>query len=607
MRFLVCLCLLSISISAFSQLKRGQVDRKKVPLPSQHYLDEFTFDSPSNPDAWKKEKTGLNVSFVSTSELFLRSEVPTSSPSLNWNGAGWRGERMNAQVVVWSPDTINQIRFSVPDLTDGAGHKIGHENISVNLVRYVLSNFPYGEVLTSCGASATDTAYLLPDRFESFERFDLPGRSVRPVWMSINIPREIPAGIYTGNITVNSEKEAKVLQIKLNVQSQTLPAPHDWKFRLDLWQNPSAVAEYFQVKPWSPEHISFLRKHLKLYADAGGTYITTYAVHSPWTDNSYHLEGGMIEWVKAATGGWKFDYSIFDQYVSLAAEVGIDRAITIYTPVPWGYRFRIKEEATGNYIYKVWSPETDEFAANWKIFLDDLRSHLEQKGWFQKTYLGINENPMPVTLAAIKAIKAHSKDWKITYAGDWHPELSNLLDDYSPVIGKEPSAKELLERKQKKLTTTYYVCCTPPRPNNFIFSVPSEGRYISWYSAAYGYDGFLRWAYDAWPADPLRDARHTFWPAGDCYLVYPGGNSSIRMEKLREGIVDFEKIRILKEVASKSSNKKVEALVKALDKHLTLFIDDPNYDKRSYSSEKITRLVDEGKKLLDLISDELAK
>ncbi len=100
--------------------------------------------------------------------------------------------------------------------------------------------------------------------------------------------------------------------------------------------------------------------------------------------------------------------------------------------------------------------------------------------------------------------------------------LPQILDDYSPVIGSEPGRQQLAERKSRGATTTYYVCCTPARPNTFVFSPPVEGRYISWYASAYGYDGFLRWAYDAWPADPVRDARHTLWPAGDCFLVYPG-------------------------------------------------------------------------------------
>jgi hypothetical protein len=112
------------------------------------------------------------------------------------------------------------------------------------------------------------------------------------------------------------------------VQNQVLPRPYDWKFRLDLWQNPSVISDYYQVKPWSEEHKTLLKKHLKLYADAGGKFITTYAVHSPWSDNSYMEEDAMIEWIKQRNGSWKFDYSIFDQYVELAMSVGIDKAIT---------------------------------------------------------------------------------------------------------------------------------------------------------------------------------------------------------------------------------------------------------------------------------------
>src|SRR5437762_9345842 len=192
------------------------------------------------------------------------------------------------------------------------------------------------------------------------------------------------------------------LRVAITVQDQTLPPPGDWKFRLDLWQNPWVVAWYYHVEPWSEEHKALLRRHLKLYADAGGKYITTYAVHSPWSDNSYMIEGAMIEWTKRAAGTWKFDYNIFDQYVELATAVGVQQAITIYTPLPWGNRFRYLDERSGNYVSEQWSPDSAQFAAAWRAFLDDLKGHLEQRGWFDRTYLGINENEMPLTLAAIR-------------------------------------------------------------------------------------------------------------------------------------------------------------------------------------------------------------
>jgi hypothetical protein len=600
--------LLFFSGSVFAQLQKGQVDPSKVPAPTQHYLPEYTFDVSSDPSLWTKQKSGLNVAFASTDELYLRKEAPKlQNETQSWEGTGWRGERLNAQVLVWSPDTLKQVRFEVSDLVSEKRQVLSKSNVKLNLVRYVLSNYPYGAKAANCGSGSADTAYLMPDRFETFERFDLPGSTVRPIWISFEIPQGTEAGVYNGTIKVSSEKQQATLNVIIHVQQQVLPAPKDWKYRLDLWQNPWVVAWYYQLEPWSDEHKALLKKHLKLYADAGGKYITTYAVHSPWSDNSYMIEGAMIDWTKRKDGSWKFEYSIFDQYVELAMETGIDKAITLYTPVPWGHRFRYRDESTGNYVYEEWSPESPQFKSFWNLFLDDLRTHLRKKGWFEKTYLGINENPLNITIAAAKVIKEHSKDWKITYAGDWHPELSALLDDYSPVISSEPSVKELQDRKAKNFTTTFYVCCTPAKPNNFVFSPPVEGTFISWYAAAYGYDGFLRWAYDAWPADPMRDARHTYWPAGDCFMVYPGGISSIRFERLREGIVDFEKIRIIRELASKSSDKTVKKLWKDFEAHLATLSAERNHSKRDYEFEWVKGAVQKGKQMIAELSDALKK
>ena len=194
---LLIFSLLTGSVS-FAQLQPGQIDPSKVPLPRQHYLSEYTFDTPTSPSRWEKEKQGLNVAFGSTDELYLRREVPQLQiEAQTWEGTGWRGERLNAQILVWSPDTVEQIRFKVSDLLNAKGQAISKTNIQLNMVRYVLSNYPYAATNSQCDITANDTAYLMPDRFEKFERFDLPGRTVRPVWVSIEIPGDKPNRVFT--------------------------------------------------------------------------------------------------------------------------------------------------------------------------------------------------------------------------------------------------------------------------------------------------------------------------------------------------------------------------------------------------------------------------
>jgi hypothetical protein len=591
--------LLVISTAVAQQNNFGQIDSARIPVPIHHFEPEYTYDKSVNPGKWLQEKTGLNVSFASTDEAYFRTEVPSlNKTNHSWNETGWRGERLNAMILAWSPDSIKQVRFVLNDFKTANGNVLSKNCISVNMVRYVISNYPYNSKEATCGPGPVDKAFLIPDRLEAFNRFDIPAKTVRPVWFSVDIPAATVAGTYKGVIEVLSEKQKTILHIEIKVQNKILPKPHDWIFRLDLWQNPWVIAEFYKIKPWGEEHKLLLKKHLKLYAGAGGKFITTYAVHSPWKDDSYMIEGNMIEWNKSKNGLWKFDYTIFDQYVQLAIDAGIDKAITIYTPIPWGDRFRYMDEATDNYVTEKWQPTSDTFKTNWNIFLTDLKTHLEKKGWFGKTYLGINENEMEQTLAAIKVMKAHSKKWKITYAGNWHPELDGLLDDYSCVFGNEPAITDLQNRHTKKLTSTFYICCTPPKPNTFVYSPPIEGRWLGWYTVAHNYDGMLRWAYDAWVADPVRDARHVYWPAGDAYMIYPGAASSIRFEKMREGISDFEKIKIIQLSVSKSSNTGAKKMMQELERHLQTFTVEKEFDK-----EKLKKEVEKGRQLLEQLSE----
>jgi hypothetical protein len=600
--FLTILCII-FAFTTNGQQLQAQVDASRLPAVKVHYEPEYLWDSTTDKTGWQLQKKGLHVSFGSTDKLYFRTEVPKLETNYTWMDKGWKGERLNAQLVLWSPDTINQVRLKLHDLKSATGGIIKSDNIKTYLVRYVLSNHPYNDSVVDCGGSPYKNGFLMPDRFEEFDRTDLPGNTVRPIWFSLDVPANTPAGNYEGDVEVQSTTQNQLLHLTIIVQQQLLPKPHEWKYQLDLWQNPWVLADYFHLQPWSAEHKALLKKHLQLYADAGGKFITTYGVHSPWADAEYAIEGGMIEWIKQKNSSWKFDYTIFDTYVQLAMDVGIDKAITVYAPVTWGDRFWYTDEKTGNHINETWVPGSDIYKKMWNIFLTDLRDHLQKKGWLNKTYLGINESDMKVTLAAVKVINEHSKKWKITYAGDWHKELDTLMDDFCSKYGKESSITERKVRSARGATSSYYVCCDPAKPNTFVFSPPIEGRWISWYALAAGYNGFLRWAYDAWPEDPLRDPRQNGWGAGDCMLVYPGANSCIRFEKLREGISDFEKINLVRQMAAKSADKNIRTLMNNFEQHLNLF----NLVGNNFDTEKIIADVKKGRELLNELSDKLAK
>src|SRR5690348_6711134 len=135
-RILAAWCL-SCLVTALVHAQDGQAGHAKlapgkVPLPPYHFQPEYTFDAPGDPQRWSQQPHGLNVSFASTDQAYFRSEVPDlAQPSPLWEATGWKGERLNTELVVWSPDTVSQIRITASDLVNDKGNVLAGGNVHV--------------------------------------------------------------------------------------------------------------------------------------------------------------------------------------------------------------------------------------------------------------------------------------------------------------------------------------------------------------------------------------------------------------------------------------------------------------------------------------------
>ena len=56
---------------AIGQQAKGRLDVSAVPVPSWHYLEEYTLDKPTDIVAWSAQKPGLNVAFGSTDNRYF--------------------------------------------------------------------------------------------------------------------------------------------------------------------------------------------------------------------------------------------------------------------------------------------------------------------------------------------------------------------------------------------------------------------------------------------------------------------------------------------------------------------------------------------------------
>ena len=76
-------------------------------------------------------------------------------------------------------------------------------------------------------------------------------------------------GIYTGKINVIlNDGELLPLVQKIRVLDLELEDGND--YYLNLWQYPYASAAYYQVPPFSKEHLSIMKNQMKPYMDDGG-------------------------------------------------------------------------------------------------------------------------------------------------------------------------------------------------------------------------------------------------------------------------------------------------------------------------------------------------
>jgi hypothetical protein len=563
------LCILSSAMIAATLGGAAQIEVPRVlPHPQVEIEVPFTPD-----DAWTRLDDKPHITVAPVGTAFQRHRVPQiATESREWSGVAWRGERIHVQVVLWSKRGLMQLRAEPAPLADSAGRSIPSTAVRVRFVRYVVSELPAGARKTHCDPIDTKNSYLVPDLLDPEPRMDAPPGTARPVWVTVDVPRDAIPGSYSGTVRFRAEGgfDAAV-SLKLEVQRGVVPPPAQWKFRVDFWQNPWAVAHQHRVLPWSDAHLAILRQHLTLLADMGQTYVSAYITHSPWKDDTYIADGTMVEWIREPDGRFTFDYSIFDKYVQLAISCGIDDAICCFTMIPWNSRVRYLDRKSGDYVWANWPLGSAEHTAFWKAALADLRAHLKRRGWFPRTYLEVNERSLEDTLRSVQLARSESPEWKFTFAGGYHRELVDQIDDLCTVVDNETPDREIATRRARGQTSTFYVACEPAFPNNFTFSPPAENVWMGWHAAARGMDGFLRWAWDTWPADPIRDSRHFRFPAGDTYIVYPGPLASIRMELLREGFVDNEKLRALRErIAGNSSGAAREAIAR-LDSALSKF------------------------------------
>jgi hypothetical protein len=407
----------------------------------------------------------------------------------------------------------------------------------------LVGNVPAADHLTA-GAAKRLWPDILTPALADTQTIDVPADGTRALWVSIKVPAEARPGEYAGTIALSDDEGSTAeVPVRLVVHQPVLPSPGDYHVSLGFWQAPRRIAQQYGLEPWSQEHWDLLR-----------AYLSDLAAHG---EKLASVTRDMFEWRMDENGRPAFSYTVFDRYIELCRDVGIDEGIEFYAMFNGGGDSSVSwADAAGDTHSETANPGEERFDTLWSAFLSDFAQHLEAKGWLSNVFICPADEPRDrpdvptlerfahcadLVHAASPALKTtvalDSLDSARTLAPCIDRMVFKLRDD---VYDRELAAAKRAEGGRVEA----YICCHPQRPNTFITSPNIDSRVIGWLLFREKLSGLLRWSYERWPPDPMGqpegDGRYA---AGDLFIVYPGPDgpyASPRWEILRDGLEDYE-------------------------------------------------------------------
>ncbi len=423
-----------------------------------------------------------------------------------------------------------------------------------------------------------------PDPLLDAASIEVEKGRIQQVWIECHVGKHTPPGDYRGVVRAfarrmfGDETVAAYCTFSLRVHPETLPESREYSFYLDLWQHNANIARKHDVPLWSDDHLAIIDRYMESLVALGQKAVSVIVSDAPWCGQRSYRDGepsdlfeyGIVAVTKGRDGRFEYDFSVLERYLSMAERRGMAEEIelfgllglwespdapALYRSLVEGYpdamRVRYYDRATGVYRYIRGRAELEAYiSALYGFFVSTGRAARVRVLADEPSDAARLERQ----LATLRRL-APSFRYKIAldhaeFIGRQLPDVT----DYAPILGCVARQYEELQALKRSIPgrLLFYVCSGPKRPNTFLSSPPIECRLLPWLVEVFGYDGFLRWSYTAWPDRPLERPyyRPTRWETGDLFLVYPGRNgapiSSLRYKRLQRGIRDYELMQLLK-------------------------------------------------------------
>jgi hypothetical protein len=432
--------------------------------------------------------------------------------------------------------------------------------VKIERVGYVPIDYPSSYYSTDApewqrkvpqGAASTDGwAGWWPDPLAPGSSLDLTPGQTQPIWFTVHAPKDAAPGTYQAELTLDAGGNERI-QIPLRVQVLPFALPDRGQLRaiFDLRFGPgggfgSGIASKEDRRLW----LRFIAEH-RLGIDG----------IEPPPHFSYR------------DGKVTMDARDFDEMARFCFDdLGINVA---YTP-QFFYLFGWAYPPKKLFGLEPFTPEWNSALQQaYRLFTE----HVRQKGWHDRFVYYISDEPhfqheFVVEQMTKLCALVHEVDASIPiYSSTWRhcPAWDHALDLWG--IGQFGCFPVAEMRKLQEAGKHMWFTCD----GQMATDTPclATERLLPYYCFKYGVSGFEFWGLAWWTYNPWRVGWHQFirqsdegkkfywirYPDGDGYLAYPGKPvgvdgpaSTIRLEQIRQGLQDYEALRLLADLAGKA-------------------------------------------------------
>lgn len=493
-----------------------------------------------------------------------------------------KGETASFQLVFRSIYPVKDLKIEVGELT------CGNSSIPASLEAFVgyvhvpdkfLSGNPSNQQIR------TVSGYY-PDPLWEKESTDVASMSNQPVWVNYTIPRDASAGVYSANVYVTGKIGGRKFRISQPVAAKVynVELPEQTLF-VDNWINPYPQelrrmnnGELFPL--YSDRYWELNKVIANKMRDYGQNVYRTFPLQEGNWSVTGKTESGQLK--------YEFNFKYFDQTVELyLKEGGLKRIAGCHLGQrlePGWYNHigvsvpLVEGNDTISRMMPIEAPETRNFLDQ---FIPALDRHLKDKGWHDMYVQYLADEPadgeyVESYLRIEEYIKQLAPDLKIMDALHRTPEIARRIEVPVCILDRlhlqyEELYKPMIEAGKE---VWFYTCMEPlgNYANRFVEQPLIQTRILHWINYRYKLPGYLCWGLNSWRNDSL-EGENVDWgnvPAGDCWIIYPDYSkvhSSIRLEAMRDGINDYELLRMMEKKNPAGAKELAEGVVINFDSY----------------------------------------